>query len=305
MDSTQSFRFFNRGPSPAVRLIFFSALSLALMFVDARFRYLESVRSVLSLIVMPIQQFATAPLYLWDQMGDFFVTQQTQRDLKLDNKRLRLRHQQDAAQLQQFQAMRAENQQLRNLTQLPINPGFTAQLAEVVYAERDVFKRKILVSKGANAGVGVGQVVMDDQGIIGQITRVFPRLSEVTLITEKDRAVPVQVLRNGLRSIVFGAGDTSQLSLRFVPEAADVQNGDILVTSGIDGIYPPGISVAKVEKVERDPSYPFARITCVPTAGVDRHRHLLILSNPPPLPERPPEDTDVTGAEKRAKQGAR
>ncbi len=305
MDQTQSFRFFNRGPSPAVRLMFFSALSLALMFVDARFRYLESARSVLSVIVTPIQQLATSPLYLWDQIGGLFITQQAQRKLRLENGRLQLQHQQDAAQLQQLQAMRMENQQLRNLSQLPASPGFTAQLAEVVYAERDVFKRKVLISKGADAKVEVGQVVMDDSGIVGQITRVFPWLSEVTLITEKDRAVPVQVLRNGLRSIVFGAGDTSQLSLRFMPEGADIQNGDILVTSGIDGVYPPGISVAKVEKVERDPSYPFARITCVPTAGVDRHRHLLVLSNPPKLPERPLEEPANVEADKRAKQGLR
>ncbi|MEQ1525160.1 MAG: rod shape-determining protein MreC [Gallionella sp.] len=303
MDQTQSFRFFNRGPSSGVRLVFFSALSLALMFVDARFRYLESARSVLSVLVMPIQQLATSPMYLWDQIGGIFITQQAQHNLQLDNKRLQLQHQQDTAQLQQLQAMRLENQQLRNLAQLPVSPKFSAQLAEVIYAERDVFKRKVLISKGVNAKIEVGQVVMDNAGIVGQITRVFPWLSEVTLITEKDRAVPVQVLRNGLRSIVFGAGDTSQLSLRFMPEGADIQSGDILVTSGIDGVYPPGISVAKVEKVERDPSYPFARITCVPTAGVDRHRHLLVLSNLPKLPERPAEESANDEADKRAKQG--
>jgi rod shape-determining protein MreC len=172
MDGTQSFRFFNRGPSAAVRLIFFSALSLALMFVDARFRYLESTRSALSMVITPIQQLATSPLYVWDQMSGFVITQQAQRDLKASNNQLRLQHEQDAAQLQQLQALRLENKQLRSLGQLPISPGFTAQLAEVVYAERDVFKRKILISKGANAKVEIGQVVMDDSGIVGQITRV-------------------------------------------------------------------------------------------------------------------------------------
>ncbi len=302
MDQTQYFRFFNRGPSPTVRLIFFSALSLALMFVDARFRYLENARGVLSVVVTPIQQLATSPLHVWHQLSNMFITQQEQHELQLSHKRLQLQHQQDAAQLQQLQAMRLENQQLRTLAQLPVPPAFTTQLAEVVYAERDVFKRKILISKGANAKVEIGQVVMDDAGIVGQVTRVFPWLSEVTLITEKDRAVPVQVLRNGLRSIVFGAGDTSQLSLRFMPEGADIQNGDVLVTSGIDGIYPPGIAVAKVAKVERDPSYPFARITCVPTAGVDRHRHLLVLSTLPKLPERPVDEPKIE-TEKPAKRG--
>ena len=142
---------------------------------------------------------------------------------------------------------------------------------------------------------------MDDVGIVGQVTRVYPWLSEVTLITEKDHAVPVQVLRNGLRAIVFGAGDTSQLSLRYMPVSADIQNDDVLVTSGIDGTYPPGIPVAKVIKIERDPAYPFANVTCLPVAGVDKHRHLLILSSMPKLPERPAQKSAQGSADKRAK----
>ena len=287
MDSTQSFRFFNRGPSPAVRLIFFALLSLLLLFIDARYRYLESTRSALSVLVSPIQRLATLPGVLWQQTGDFFSTQHS---LVEDNQLLHQQHERDAAQLSQFQALQQENQQLRNLLALPQRSAFAAQSAEIVYAERDVFKRKVLIDKGANANAQVGQVVMDDTGIVGQITRVYPWLSEVTLITEKDHAVPVQVLRNGLRTIMFGAGDTSQLSLRYMPISSDIQNGDMLVTSGIDGIYPPGIPVAKVVKIERDPAYPFARVTCLPVAGVDKHRHLLILSGLPKLPERPAEE---------------
>jgi len=284
-----------------VRLIFFSALSLLLLFVDARFRYLESTRSALSVLVTPILRLAALPGYLLDQVGDIFITQHMQRVLKDTNDQLQLQHQIDAAQLLQFQSTRLENQLLRNLASLPLSPGFSAKLVEVVYAERDMFKRRILISKGADAKVEMGQVVIDDKGIVGQITRVYPWLSEVTLITEKDRAVPVQVQRNGLRSIVFGAGDTSQLALRFVPESADVQNGDVLVTSGIDGVYPQGIPVAKVEKIERDPSYPFARISCLPIAGVDQHKHLLVLSNPPKLPERPTDSLAGEEVDKRAK----
>ena len=286
-DNTQSFQFFNRGPSPAVRLVFFVVLSLLLLFIDARYRYLESTRSMLSVLVSPIQRLATLPGVLWQQSGDFFTTQ---RSLVEDSKSLHQQHERDAAQLLQLQALQHENQQLRNLLALPQRGELTTQSAEIVYAERDVFKRKVLIDKGANANVQTGQVVMDDTGIVGQITRVYPWLSEVTLITEKDHAVPVQVLRNGLRTIVFGAGDTSQLSLRYMPISSDIQNDDLLVTSGIDGIYPPGIPVAKVVKIERDPAYPFARVTCLPVAGVDKHRHLLILSDLPKLPERPAEE---------------
>jgi rod shape-determining protein MreC len=300
IDSTQSFRFFNRGPSPAVRLVFFGVLSLLLLFIDARYRYLESTRSALSVLVSPIQRLAAVPGALWQQAGDFFITQSTQHRLIAENDELHLQHQSDAAQLLQLQALQAENQQLRKLVDLPLRNEFTSKLAEVVYAERDVFQRKVLVNKGSSADVQLGQVVMDEECIIGQITRVYPWLSEVTLITEKDHAVPVQVVRNGLRTIIFGAGDTSQLSLRYMPVSADIQNDDVLVTSGIDGIYPPGIPVARVIKIERDAAYPFAKVTCLPVAGVDKHRHLLILSSLPKLPDRPAAGP-ASNADKRAK----
>jgi rod shape-determining protein MreC len=301
IDGTQSFRFFNRGPSAVARLIFFAALSLLLMFVDARYRYLESTRVALSILVSPIQQLATLPGALWEKAGDFFVTQSTQHNLIKQNDELQQQHQNDAAQLLQLQALKLENEQLRKLDGLPIRSEFTTQLAEVIYAERDVFSRKVLVSKGANAGVQLGQVVMDDNGIVGQITRVYPLLSEVTLITEKDHAVPVQVLRNGLRAIVFGAGDTSQMTLSYMPNSADIQNGDVLVTSGIDGTYPPGIPVARIIMVEHDAAYPFAHIVCLPLAGVDKHRHLLIISSLPKLPERPDERTATASSDHRVK----
>ena len=300
IDNTQSFQFFNRGPSPVVRLVFFAALSLLLLFIDARYRYLESVRSALSVLVSPVQRLATLPGAMWQQAGDIFITQSRQRDLIKENEELRRQHQHNAAQLSQLQALLLENQRLRDLVMLPIRSKFSTQLAEIIYAERDVFRRKVLVNKGADANVQVGQVVMDGTGIVGQITRVYPWLSEVTLITEKNHAVPVQVLRNGLRTIVFGLGDTSQLSPRYMPVNADIQNDDILVTSGIDGIYPPGIPVAKVVSIERDPAYPFAHVICLPVAGVDKNRHLLILSGLPMLPERPAERTVAEG-EKRMK----
>ncbi|MGB8517067.1 MAG: rod shape-determining protein MreC [Gallionella sp.] len=284
IDHTHSFRFFNRGPSPVVRLVFFAVLSLLLMFIDTRYRYLESTRSALSVVVAPVQAIASFPARVWNQVGDYFSAQSV---LKNRNQTLNEQHLRDAAQVSQLQALQAENQQLRNLAALPIRATYDTQMAEVIYTERDLFKRKIIVNKGADANLQTGQVVMDDEGIVGQITRVYPWLSEVTLITEKDHVVPVQVLRNGLRTIIFGAGDTSQLVLRYMPISSDIQEGDTLVTSGIDGIYPSGIPVAKVTKIERDAAYPFARITCLPIGGVDKHRHLMILSKLSKLPEAP------------------
>lgn len=286
MENTQHFQFFNRGPTPAVRLVFFVVLSLLLMFIDARYSYLSSTRSALSILVSPIQQLATLPSRLWHRAGEYFSNQ---AGLLEQNRELRLQHQRDTAQTSRMLALQQENQQMRNLMGLPPRHEFSTLPVEVVYTERDVFKRKLLIGKGADARLEPGQVVMDDLGIVGQITRVHPWLSEVTLITEKDQAVPVQVQRNGLRTIIFGAGDTSQLSLRYMPVSGDVRNGDVLVTSGIDGTYPPGIPVARVTRVERDPAYPFARVICLPLAGVDRNRQLLVLSKLPPLPPLPTE----------------
>lgn len=299
MDSTQTFQVFNRGPSPAARLVFFSVLSVLLMFVDARFRYLESVRSVVSILVLPIQHLATLPYKLVQNGGDFLAMQGT---LIEQNKGLQRQHERDAVQLLQFHALQNENQQLRNLASLQPRSQVSSQFAEIIFAEQDVFKRKVLINKGSAANIQAGQVVMDDQGIVGQVTRVYPWLSEVTLITEKNHAVPVQVQRSGLRSVAFGSGDLSQLSLRYMPVSADIQKGDLLVTSGIDGLYPPGIPVARVEKVVRDAAYPFAQIVCLPVGGVDRHRHLLVLSPMPKMPERP-EPESGSAANKGQKAG--
>jgi len=287
MDSTQSFRFFNRGPSSVARLVFFAVFSLLLLFVDARYRYLESTRSALSMLVYPIQRMASWPGLLWQQAGDFYITQNRQHNLITENDRLQQKLLLNAAQLLQLQALQAENQQLRKLLEQPFRYDFSAKLVEITHAERDVFMRRVLVNKGENDNIKVSQIVMDDVGIVGQITRVYPWMSEITLITEKNHAVPVQVLRNGLRAIVFGAGNTSELTLRYTPVSADVQKDDMLVTSGIDGLYPPGIPVAKVISVVRDSVYPFANITCLPMGGVDKHRHLLVLSNMPEQVDRP------------------
>ncbi|MDH4284569.1 MAG: rod shape-determining protein MreC [Gallionellaceae bacterium] len=284
MEHTQSFRFFNRGPSPVVRLVFFAALSLLLLFVDARFKYLESTRTVLSIVLYPLQKLASVPGSLWQSADTFFTLQ---GNLIRENAELRHQHEVDAVKLQELQALQAENQSLRQLLAVQQRTGYVTQMAEIVYVERDIFKRKLFLDKGSQAGVQAGQVVMDDTGIVGQITRVYPWLSEVTLITDKDHAVPVQVLRTGLRSIIFGSGDTSELALRYMPVSADLQNDDVLVTSGIDGTYPPGLPVAKVNSIERDPAYPFARVQCMPLAGVSKQRHLLILSSQAKLPERP------------------
>jgi rod shape-determining protein MreC len=284
LDDTRTLRFFNRGPSPIARLVFFCALSLLLLFVDARYQYLESARTVLSVIIYPFQRLTALP---GEVVGRISVYFETQSRLQEENAQLRLQHDVDAAQLAQMSSIQAENSQLRTLHELEVRVDFPMQMAEIVYVERDIFKRKLIVNKGSQANVLAGQVVVDDFGVVGQVTRVYPWLSEVTLVTDKDHAVPIQFVRNGLRAVVFGSGDIGEMALRYMPVSSDIVEGDILVTSGIDGTYPPNLPVAKVVKIERDPAYPFARITCAPLAGVDRNRALLIVSGLPKLVKRP------------------
>lgn len=271
-----------------MRLVFFVVLSLLLLFIDARFKYLESARTVVSVVIYPFQRVTTFPGILWQQVATYFDTQSR---LLQENAQLREQHSADAAQLNLLKVLQGENAQLHNLLAVPQRVSNPMQMAEIVYIERDIFKRKLFVSKGAQANVQLGQVVMDDIGIVGQVTRVYPWLSEVTLVTDKDHAVPVQILRNGIRAVVFGSGDTNELALRYMPVSSDIQIDDVLVTSGIDGTYPAGLPVAKVIKIERDPAYPFARIVCAPMAGVDRHRYLLIVSGLPQLPPLPESDS--------------
>jgi rod shape-determining protein MreC len=292
LDDTRTLRFFNRGPSPVARLVFFCALSLLLLFVDARYQYLESTRTVLSVIIYPFQRLTALP---GEVVGRISVYFETQSKLQQDNAQLRLQHDLDAAQLAQLSSIQAENAQLRSLHELEARVDFPMQMAEIVYVERDIFKRKLIVNKGSQANVLAGQVVVDDFGVVGQVTRVYPWLSEVTLVTDKDHAVPIQFVRNGLRAVVFGSGDIGEMSLRYMPVSSDIVEGDELVTSGIDGTYPANLPVAKVVKIERDPAYPFARITCAPLAGVDRNRALLIVSGLPKLVKRP--ESSESGAE--------
>ena len=295
--------FFKRGPAPLVRLFFFASLSLALLVLDARFRYAEGLRSTLALVMYPLQQIATAPIDLVSRIGGFFATQ---AHLVAENEELRakaLAYSQDA---QRYQAAQAEAAQLRRLIGAAEKLEVRAMPAEVIYAGRDPYAHKVFIDRGATQGVAPGSPVADEAGVVGQVTRVHPLISEVTLVTDPDQAIPVQVVRNGLRAVAFGGGVSGMLELKFMSANAEIQDGDRLVTSGIDGTYPPGLPVATVVRIERDAENTFARAVCKPSAGVDRGRFVLVLSNEPRLPAR----TDAvqpgkSRAEKARRQRAR
>jgi rod shape-determining protein MreC len=287
--------FFRRGPTPLVRLLLCSLLSIALLISDARYGYLDGIRTVVSVVVYPLQRLAGTPRALLDSVGEFFVTQAT---LRAENAKLAAQSLRDAANLRKYAALAAENAHLRDLLKARQRDPENTLFAEVLYASRDLFTRKVVIDKGQQHGVKAGQPVIDDTGVIGQVTRIYPWLAEITLITDKEQTVPVQNLRNGLRAVSGGTGNDGQLELKFIPLNADFQNGDQLVTSGIDGVYPPGLPVAEVANVERNAAFLFARIICKPVAGVASHRQVLVLNWENQTPARPADEPKTTRAKK-------
>lgn len=264
--------FFKHGPSPLVRFVFFALLSLVLMVLDARLNAVNALRQILASAVSPLQRLTGVPAELLDQTGNFFVTQARLQD---ENAILRQQQLVQSAQLQRMQAMQAENNYLRKTLGIQQKRGEGVVVAEIMYAGRDPFSQKITVDKGSSQRVKAGQPAIDDIGVIGQVTRVYPFSSEITLLTDQDQAIPVEIVRNGARTIALGHGQDDMLELPFMAANADIQTGDVLVTSGIDGIYPAGLPVAVVSKIERNAT--FAKIYCTPSAGVNRHKQLLIL----------------------------
>lgn len=282
--------FFKRGPSPLARLTIFVCLSLAMLVADAHYGYLNLLRQSLALAIYPLQRIANSPRDLAEQVGSFFVTQTL---LQSENSQLKQQQLLDAAKLQRFRALQSENDHLRQLLNAQKRFGERVVLAEILHGGRNPFVRGIVVNKGSVQHIRPGSPVVDEIGLIGQVTRVYPLSSQVTLVTDKSQSVPVEIVRNGLRAIVMGSGQDGTLDLPFMPVNADVQNGDVLVTSGIDGTYPPGLPVGVVTRIERNTAYAFAKITCAPSAGVGRHRQVLILSGTPepqaaPQPQAPP-----------------
>jgi rod shape-determining protein MreC len=291
--------FFKTGPTPLARLLIFSSLSIALLVTDTLFGYLTPLRQVAAVVVYPLQRIALAPTAIARRIAEFFVTQSS---LRSENTRLAAESLASAAQLQQLQALQQENAQLRELIEARKRLDVKVIAAEVLYAARDPFSRKIIVDKGLQHGVQAGQAVLDDRGVVGQVTRVYPWLAELTLITDKGQFVPVQNQRNGLRAVLSGTGSDGALELRFIPLNADFQNGDRLATSGIDGVYPPGLPVAEVANVERNAAQLFARITCKPLAGVANRTQLLIAVGRPEVPPRPVEE-QKSPRPKRSRKG--
>lgn len=278
---------FKQGAPARVKVTVFAFISIMLLLVDARLHALNAVRQVAGTVLYPLQMAALMPRDALANMGSYFSSlaalQKEVRDLKSAQAGT-------ARSLQLAQLQMIENAQLRRLMGAREHLPVKSMMSEILYDARDPSSRKIVLDRGSQQGVALGLPVVDNAGVVGQVTRVFPFTSEVTLLTDRDQAIPVQVLRNGLRSVAYGRGQSGQLDLRFMAPNADIQVGDVLITSGMDGVYPAGLAVAKVIQVESSAGGAFGRVVCQPLAGIDRHRQLLILMALPELPPRPADD---------------
>lgn len=269
--------FFVRGPSATARLFLFAVLSLVLIATDSRLHYLVEVRQGFVALLHPLQIIANTPRDLVEDAGEYLHQQTTLAD---ENRQLRDQALEHAAELQRFKALSIENERLRSLLGAAQVSSQPARLAEILHMSRDPFSHKVVVNLGSRQGIIPGQAAIDEVGVIGQVTRVYPFSSEVTLISDKDLSVPVQVERNGLRAIAFGKGRTTTVELPSLPANVDIRVGDRLVTSGIDGIYPAGLAVAEIIHVTVHDNSPFAQIIGKPLAGIEQHRQLLLVSIP-------------------------
>jgi rod shape-determining protein MreC len=281
---------FKQGAPARVKVAVFAFLSLALLFIDARYHALTSLRQVAGTVLYPLQMMALVPRDAAGNLGSYFssVTALQQEVRELKNQQVA-----SATLMQQAQLQMAENIQLRKLMDARAHLPVQSMMSEILYDARDPSTRKIVLDRGSSSNVTLGLPVIDNLGVVGQVTRVFPFTSEVTLLTDKEQAIPVQVLRSGLRTVAYGRGQSGTLDLRFVAPNADIKVGDVLITSGMDGVYPAGLAVAKVAQVENVGAGAFGRVICQPLAGVDRNRQLLIVMTHLALPPRPVATTPV------------
>ncbi|MBC8119977.1 MAG: rod shape-determining protein MreC [Burkholderiaceae bacterium] len=265
---------FNQGVSARARLAFFSFVAVALIIIDSRVRMLETVRAGVGVVLYPIQQTLLVPSRIAGTVTNYFTSVSS---LTRENEQLKRKEFENAQTLQQARDLAAENDRLRKLLGAREKVANATVLAPVLYEARDRFSRKLVLHAGSANGVRAGSPVIDEAGVVGQITRVFNETSEVTLLTDKDQSIPVQILRNGLRGVAFGGSEPGTLDLRFMAANADVVKGDVATTSGLDGVYPSGLMVATVSQVERAAKDQFARIVMTPLAGVESNQHLLVL----------------------------
>jgi rod shape-determining protein MreC len=288
--------FFRQGPSAFTKLVFFAALAIFLMVADTRFRFITPLRAALAVVLLPVQRALAVPIEIAQGGGDYLgglreaLTREAQAQARLAAQSARVLRADQLAQ---------ENARLRALLELRPSISGRSQPAEVLYEAADPYSRKVFIDRGAAQDLRLGSPAINEAGVLGQVTRVYALTAEVTLLSDKDAAIPVINTRTQQRAAAFGGGTPGGMELRFTSANADVQVGDVLQTSGLDGIYPAGLPVAKVVAVQRRVESGFARIQLLPLANADGVRHLLVLEPlNAQLPARPAPAPDAARPER-------
>ncbi len=286
--------FFNQGPSAHARLAFFALLAITLLVVDSRFGVLAALRQGIGTVLYPVQRTLLVPRDLLNLGAEYLEDVNRMRSENADLKRIEIAN---AKKLQQAEHLAIENARLRELLGARERTATPSVVAEVLYDTRDPYSRRMVLDKGLQHGVLPGQPVIDAHGVVGQVTRVLPLSSEITLLTDRNASIPIEVQRTGQRSIAFGGAAPGLLELRFLSASTDLRTDDVLTTSGLDGVYPPGLPVGRIVRIDAGGSSgAFARVLVVPIAGIEISRQLLVLLvdssqlPPPPAPE-PPADS--------------
>lgn len=291
---------FKQGPSALSKLMFFSALSLFLMVADVRFSITQPVRAALSTALYPVQWLALQPVRAMRGAGTYLTgLNQANSSSELAAKKLALQ----SLRAGQVEQLMLENDRLRKVLGLREQLSASVMAAEVLYDAADPYTRKIIIDKGSLQNVELGSPVLDESGVLGQITRVHPLVSEVTLVIDRELAIPVLNVRTGARSVAYGdpSASGSGLELRFMGSNSDVKEGDLLTTSGVDGVYPPGLPVAKISRIERRAESAFAKIYCTPQALVTGAKHVIVVK---PVSVQIPPRPEITEAVAAPKKGS-
>ncbi|MEQ1669173.1 MAG: rod shape-determining protein MreC [Sulfuriferula sp.] len=266
---------FPHGISAGARLIIYLLLSIAIVIADVRFHALDKFRAGMNTLIYPLTELVQTPYLTYEKVTGFFVRH---GQLQRDNQALQQRFIRYSATLQRYQELEQENQHLRALLGAQNRTPLQTQLAEIITIPRDPYLRQVTINRGSQQGVQAGTAVIDEAGLLGQVTKVYPYTSDITLLINKDQSVPVAVQRTGQRAVLFGTGIDDTVEIRYLPHSADVRAGDLIITSGIDGIYPSGLAVAKVTQIDLSSSRAFAHIICKPLAAVDRNRQVLVVN---------------------------
>lgn len=295
--------FFKQGPSAFTRLMFFSALAVFLMVADARWKMTQPLRAVVATALHPVQEVLMAPSRWWDTAAHYLSGLDEAKQAQIQAQRMVIAQ---AERVMRADQLVRENASLRALLALRPRIDVASTAAEILYDAPDPFTRKVVIDQGSTHKVVLGAPVIDETGVLGQVTRVYPLTSEVTLVTDKDAAVPVVNVRTQQRGVAYGTPQARGMELRFMAGNADVQVGDVLQTSGLDGVYPAGLPVAKVLQVDRRADSAFARISLQPLSKPDITRHVLLLEpTAGKMPERPADaaSASASAAESSGKHG--